>query len=414
MKQLARIILISIQLLLLVACGGSDNSPSAVTLPVTPAARYPAESQFTPVPTSTTMVRPDYLNFSTDPEFNTKVVRITDKDVFEAHGDLQGYVNYHPTHSYPKTQSWNSDGSYIRIQHTLVDGNTYEIIKNIGGSIYERKWSRLNPKILYGIDHDADNFNFVRQNVDTLQVDILISFSRADYDEVLVGPWEGTITFDDRLVALTAWKDHNLTIIIYNIPDNQIISQRIFPGLWHQDNLDWVSISPLGNYVLMNWETDPDNPASDNRSAIDQYDLNLNYLGELANQGQHGDMGLDGNNQEVYVQFEFGGEQRGLWSYRLSDGHRTRLLPDKYNGGHVSCKNYRRPGWCYLSTKQEGYREVFALKLDGSGVVNRFAQTHESDSVSSYGAPNPEGTKVLFKSDWAGTVELDSFAVELD
>ncbi|MEA3361840.1 MAG: hypothetical protein U9Q61_00980, partial [Thermodesulfobacteriota bacterium] len=410
MRKLLKFNLIIVLLLALMACGSGENvSPVVVVPALPPVAQYPDESQFTAIPTNGTMLRPDYLFSSIDPEFHTKVTRITDKDVFEAHGDLQGYIQYHPTHSYPKNQPWNSDGSYLRIQHTLIDGNTYQIIRNIGGSIYERKWSRISPEFLYGINHTAGQFNFVRQNVETLQVDTLTSFSDADYDEVLIGPWEGTISFDDKFVALTAWKDHNLTVIVYNILDDLIVSERIFAGLWHEDNLDWVSISPLGNYVLMNWLASPGDPVPDNRSAIDQYDINLNYIRELSAQGQHGDIGLDENNQEVYVQFEFGGE-RGVWSYRLNDGNRTRLLPDKYNGGHVSCKNYRRPGWCYLSTKQEGYREVFALKLDGSGIVNRFAQTRESDGVSSYGSPNPEGTRVLFRSDWGGAAELDSFA----
>lgn len=82
------------------------------------------------------------------------------------------------------------------------------------------------------------------------------------------------------------------------------------------------------------------------------------------------------------------------------------VRPDKYNGGHVSCRNYQRPGWCYLNTRYlwdgSGMREVFALKLDGSGTVERFAQTHNS---TDYGCGvqvnvSPDGTQLLFNSDW--------------
>jgi len=216
MRKLLKLNLMVILLLALTACGSGENASPVVIAPAPlPVAQYPAESQFTAIPTDGTMVRPDYLFSSIEPEFHTKVTRITDKDVFEAHGDLQGYIQYHPTHSYPKNQSWNSDGSYLRIQHTLLNGNTYQIIRDIGGSIYERKWSRIHPEFLYGINHTAGQFNFVRQNVTTLQEDILISFSEADYDEVLIGPWEGTISFDDQFVALTAWKNHHLTIIFW-------------------------------------------------------------------------------------------------------------------------------------------------------------------------------------------------------
>jgi len=163
--------------------------------------------------------------------------------------------------------------------------------------------------------------------------------------------------------------------------------------------LDWVSISPHGNYVLINWKDKPNNENTDARSSIYQYDINLNFIRTLADQGQHGDIGVDNNDQEVYVQFEFG-KENGVWSYRLDDANRTRLLPNKYNGGHVSCRNYKRKGWCYLSTIAKGYREVFALKLDGSGTVNRFAQTHTIGLTSSQGGVNPDGTKVLFFTNW--------------
>ena len=139
----------------------------------------------------------------------------------------------------------------------------------------------------------------------------------------------------------------------------------------------------------------------------------MNFIRKLANQGEHGDIGVDSHNKEVYVQFEFGPEN-GIWSYRLDDGKRTRLLPSKYNGGHVSCRNFKRKGWCYLSTSEEGYKEVFALKLDGSGIVNRFAQTHAVGFGSQVGV-NPDGTKVLFMSNWGKKGDVvDTYQAEYD
>ena len=121
-------------------------------------------------------------------------------------------------------------------------------------------------------------------------------------------------------------------------------------------------------------------------------------------------MGFTIDNTELYIQFEFG-KQRGIWGYKLKNGKRYRLLPDKYDGGHLSCQNFKRPGWCYLSCNQKGYKEVFALKLDGSGIVERFAKHHTSNKTylsEAQAVPNPDGTKVMFASDWYGQNEINS------
>ena len=64
-------------------------------------------------------------------------------------------------------------------------------------------------------------------------------------------------------------------------------------------------------------------------------------------------------------------------AFRASDGVATDLM-DYWPSGHISCRNIRRPGWCYISefwtTAQgsisyKGSGELLALKLDGSKTV---------------------------------------------
>ena len=375
---------------------------------------FPVESSFDAIQTDNSIYRPNFFHSYVDSVFQTKVTRFTDKIIYEDFGAQTGYQEYHPVIEYPKRQSWNSDGSLIRIQHTLIDGNTYEIIKDITGNMYERKWSHSNPDILYGISNGATDFWFSRQDVSQPNTPItqLYPFPRSLYEVVFIGPFEGNISNDDKYVAITAKKisDSKLHVFIYDIQQNIVTAEEDFDILW--SDLDWVSITPNGRYVLINWTADPSNPDVDSRRQVHQYDINLNPLRvPLATKGNHGDIGLNAFNEEVYVQFEFGND-KGIWLYNLEDGLSLRLLPDKYNGGHVSCKNINRPGWCYLSTKKDGFQEVFALKLDGSGIVNRFAQTHSSGET--FGAPNRNGDRVLFKSDWNGISRFDSFFVELN
>lgn len=394
---------------------------TSTTATATP--QYPPETDFTAV-ASSALTSPSYLNSVIDPLFSTEITRITDKATYNAYGNTLGYINYHPTQPYPKNPTWNSDGTYLRLGNTLIDGTTYAIVKDIEGHIYERKWSYTDPNIIYAIDHHNGTYNFVKQDVrnpEFVNVVNLISFSDVTYDGLYIGPWEGNLTFDDQLVALTATNGNDMTVFLYNLVTDTIMSQHTFPNIW--DRIDWVSVSPLGSAILINYVKYPANPNSNFRSAIDQYDTNFNFIRELAHQGEHGDMGVDENGQEVYVQFEFGtsdgGEdRRGIWMYALSDGQETELLPEKYGGGHVSCRNYSRPGWCYLSLSQEGYKETIAVKLkieagDTYAQVNRFGQ-HHSQSLDAQSAPNPDGSKVVFSSNWGAVgAEPDAYIATL-
>lgn len=355
--------------------------------------QFPPEEKFDSVG-ETRGTRPGYLESVPDPDFGNRVTRITDAEVF-------GYAD--PRHGYSKTQPWNSNGQYIRIRHWLLDGNTYKVIRKIP-YLDEAKWSHLHPLEIYGFQGKG---RFVRLSIDDDQITLLREFT--GYDELRMGPWEGNLSHDDTTVVFAAKKDEDLTVIVYDIAGDAIVATQLFRGAWKR--LDWVSVSPSGKYILFNWHPGELTQAK----VIDCYNHDLEFIRRLADQGCHGDMGFAADGTELYVQFEFG-DQRGIWAYQLADGKRQRLLPDKYNGGHLSFQNFRRPGWCYLSCNKQGYREVFALKTDGSGTVQRFA--HHYSSAKKYlseaqAVPNPDGNKVMFASDWGGEVEVNSFVVEI-
>ena len=388
------------------------------------AIKYPPDTSFTPVPTDTTLACPDYLHATTGTVFGNKITRLSD------YPDVQ--VNF----PYPKTPSFNRDGSLLMLTNRLLDAKTYQTIADhTWWDDDEKKWSATQPHIYYAMEHnydlDGDGINdhaFVRRDVTPVlnhtatipDRERLVVFSGKDYRPTdgggywfTMGHNEGNIDHQDRYVVFSARKkDTNyLTAIVFDIQQGQVIAQKGMTNIaWVDDNgnqvFDWISVSPLGRYILINWIKDPNNPSSVFRGAIDQYDLHLNFIRELAHQGQHGDIGVQANGKDMYVQFEFG-TRNGIWGYDLESGQETQLLPDKYNGGHVSCRNYGRPGWCYLSTTAEGYREVFALKLDDSGTVNRFAQTRQT-TWNSEGGVNADGTKIIFLSDWHATTAKDS------
>ncbi len=396
----------------------------------------PPESGFLSIPTNTDIAKPALKGKYVDREFGKEVFRITDRinqnddPKVDSKGNKRTRGNAHP---YPKTQAWNSDMTMFRLNYRLYDAQTMDelpitsgtnslsTLYGINGSLNEKKWSSTSPNVFYGVSNGsgANNGNFKKGTINrvtnTIQYDLVKSFASDEYtfDRFTLGKYEGNIDFNDRYVAFAARKSglKYLTAIVYDIQTDTVVETKDFSEVaWPDEGqvFDWLTISPLGNHVLFS-----------TGGKIDQYDKNLNFVRHLANSGGHGDLGVDVDGTEAYVQYEYGGRS-GVWIYRLSDGFSTRLLPDKYNGGHISCRNYDYRGWCYASTTTPGYKDIVAIKLDYTGpenhIVRRFVQTQNSKIAQSLGNVSPDGKQVLFESNWGDAgihwTEKDTYLVK--
>lgn len=365
-----------------------------------------------------------------DPVFGKKITRITDRinqqdtPLVDKNGKRISRGNAHP---YPKTQAWNSDMSILRMHYRLYNAKTMQELTitngsnnlsklyNINGALSEIKWSNTDPNVFYGISGDQFKKGTINAARTDIKHDLVKDFGDANgavYDKFTLGKYEGNIDFSDKYVVFAARKKGKkyLTAIVYDITLDKIKKVKDFPHAeWPDEGqvFDWATASPLGKHILIS-----------SGGKIDQYNMDLVFIRTLAERAGHGDIGIDQNGDEAYVQFEYR-EYNGIWIYRLKDGHHIRLLPDKYNGGHVSCRNYYRYGWCYVSTNAAGNREVFAVKLDYSGpdnhIVNRYAQTHTTGQYS-MGNVSPDGTKIIFRSNWNDAninwYDVDTYLVE--
>lgn len=127
----------------------------------------------------------------------------------------------------------------------------------------------------------------------------------------------------------------------------------------------------------------------------------------------HADFGIDPGGDDVMVGVckrgkgdlskKFGGN---TIAYRIRDGHITVVGPPM---GHTSCRNSARPGWCFGSSFGRETSEIVALKLDGSR-IEHIANTYTDGGKSPYlsephAVPSPDGTKVVFASDWNGHLD---------
>jgi len=114
--------------------------------------------------------KPGYLGTYVDPVFNNKVTRITDRE------NQSGNA-----HNYPKTQSWNADGTFIRLGYRIyyADGfaeTPLTINNHLRGSLTEMKWSSYEANVFYGIDVRWDRFVFMKAEINRQNNTITYNF----------------------------------------------------------------------------------------------------------------------------------------------------------------------------------------------------------------------------------------------
>ncbi|MDU8886140.1 hypothetical protein RXV94_08215, partial [Yeosuana sp. MJ-SS3] len=348
---------------------------------------------------------PEYLTPFIESSFNNTVTRISDSQVF---GTSAGNLRHH----YPVTQPWNSDGSLIMLQSfpsAILDGESYEFLfwSDVPS---EAKWSNTQPNIMYGTPANK----FVSFNVNTNQTNTLHSFDA--YAKIDFGYNKGNQSADDKYVGLIGSNGSQITLITYDIK-NDIIVGELNLGDMSNQNIKWFSISPSGKYAILAYGIS----GSGEYQGYKRYNIDLTNKTHLYNNTAHGDMGFDANGNDVLVQFGDSStwdEDYYLAMIHLDNAQVTPLFywpQEDHNGltgiwgGHVSLRNTKRPGWAYVSEgcctdHPVAAREIFAIKLDGSNTVERFA-IHHSDYTAGYGheaqaVPNRDGSKVMFGSNW--------------
>ena len=346
---------------------------------------YPPDVQYIPVPVLP-LIRPSYLNVITDPSFGTGIIRITDSTVFS-----ESNVRHH----YSKDQPWNADQTLIKIDgDRLLDGQTFQYLRTIYMPS-EVVWSSLDPNKLFGITTNGNQFMSI--DATTGVQTILHTFT--GYNNIYMGPWEGNVSIDDSIVVFVTSTGSGGDIIVYDIANDNIVSSASIASLGYLGTIDWASISQSGNYVVINGR-------GSSNDAVKSFDRNLNYIATLFTVGEHGDMGYDAYGNEVFIQVCSSSYRMA----RLSNGQVTSLVPTN-QCGHISTRNINRPGWCYSTTNNPN-SDVLAIKLDTSGIVERY--THHRSSEISYdaephGVPSPDGKLMMFANDWNGTSEINSY-----
>lgn len=375
----------------------------------------------------TNVTKPSVYTTYSDPKFGTTVERITDCIA-------QGYNGIVP--QYSKRQAWNSDESKLLLfsgdgEALLCDGNDYSFIKALSGVSGEDVfWHSTDPNTLY---YNADSILYSYNTTTDIAAE-LHAFTAYTWANTR---GEGNMSLDGRYYAVVGQQYNYISgnvvfkdIVVYDLQANSEISVMPIP----QDSIsgfDWTSISPLGNYVVVDYADE----TTGRYHGVEVYDRNMNFIWQKPLGAGHSDLGIDANNDEVLVMDVYNADSNKTYikKFRLSDGQETTLLEvSELFDLHISLRNQQRHDWCFISTFDYTGRltddslswlpfedEVFALKLDGSGDVQRIAHhhsrryspsTYDPDHSNYWAEPHAtvdrQGTRIIYGSNWRQNMEL--------
>ena len=388
-----------------------------------------------------TVAKPAYLETIFPEPFRLPVTRIVadpGKTISLRDGGM-GRWGSDARHHYSNDQPWSADGALLALQNTgspssiYLDGNTYRPIRGPcpGYDSYDDRW---HPRIAHAHERISVNRTTRLSWFDVVTCTETREWA-LPFPVIGIG---GNPSEDGRFIALS---DRKRVIVVDMDPQPPFAPypyRRIGPptdltgdcGLKPQCAPSWVSVSPSGRYVVLNYHGDH----------LRVYDVNPNTLavtprimattsprctgtaeaGFIYDLG-HQDLAANpfDHGEDVILGQEHCGNRRkrvagvlmgGVVMVRLRDGAVTSLT-DPTNEAypyHISTRNYDRPGWAYVSYWPDPGRrfdhEIVAVKLDGSGTVERYAHTHTETSAcyrcEAHAVPARDGRRVLWASNW--------------
>lgn len=392
------------------------------------------------------VAKPPFMKYYKDPDFGSKVIRITNS--------RQGEV-YKP--AYSTMQAWNADESLMLLYysgsksgHVLLDGHSYKLVRRleiVPTDIEEVYWSHTDPDVFYYVsEYSRDLGIFKRYNVSTGRSTEIKDFAPfCGSKGVPVGGGDVHMqSWDDDLFGFRCrtgkdtWK-----MLTYRISTDEVIEAPIGEGTPWQE---WTAPMP-GPSGKRLWF----------QGSVLAPDLTtVERKMDMAKASEHSNIGMSYNGQDVLFQTVFdpspGRCNDDMWQgvghlveHNLETGKCRPIIteskgyPYTTSGTHVSAQAYKRPGWVAMSSigydqfqwftnKRKApvlFSEIYLVNTDPENeVVCRLAH-HRSyskhakngDYKAYLGEPHatisPSGTRIVFGSDWYDSGAVDSYVIEL-
>jgi hypothetical protein len=419
-----------------------DNTPFARPIPLTDASM---------VLTIPAVGRPLLRMPMSDPAFGTTITRITG-DTGTPIYSVAGTWGADARHAYSKQQPWNADGTLLVVQNRgsgtpsklFLDGTTY--VPKFGtcsnDPLYDYRWhpSRAHANTMINVNSAGTELMWY----DVVTCTKTRSWPLPITASYGIGSGEGNPSNDGRFVCVAnasqmvvidmdpappyaPWPARRMGPICALLPCD--INASSPSGDCRIGN---ISISPSGRYVDVKFSASTDTTQDLHRIyevdpvtlALKPHPMDVSALRcgsfEARPDGwtfplKHADMALDpfdGDEDVLIGGRSCPGSAIGhVVKVRLRDGKVTALTSPSNEPSfeHASARNIDRPGWVYVGFyRAEGKKfsdEVVAVKLDGSGSVERYSHKRSVFSgcyrCESHPVPSRDGHRILFASNWA-------------
>ncbi len=394
------------------------------------------------------MPKPKYLQPIVDPAFGARVIRVTNS----ASGFVQKPL-------YNTIQAWNADESLMLLyrrgfrstDYVLLDGHTYKPVSRLDISpadFEEVFWSRHNPDLLFYVSSSSQRESqFFAYNVRTRERGLIKDFAPyCQRGSVARGGTDVHMqSLDDDLFGFRCKApEGGFHLMSYRISSDELNVVKAGDG---NDWGDWRApmAGPSGQQMWLQGDV------------VDPTLQTIKHRLDMANAGEHGDIGLDHTGQDAIFQTVFdpspqgcdGSPDRGvghLGAHSFVNGDCRSMItesegwPYTTSGTHVSAGAYKQPGWVTLSSV--GYREQLPFHQNGKPATPLFSEiylvnTNPSSSQvcrlahhRSYGkfaknggypayfgephpSQSPSGTRIVFGSDWQDSGTVDAYVIEL-
>jgi hypothetical protein len=385
------------------------------------AAAYVTDSNVYLPPNYYTFIPPAVGGSYADPIFGTTITRISNAAITlrADNGAILPWVEA----EYSTKSPFNANNSKILLMEfsyfALYDGTTMQRIKPLccpapGGpnvsSSSEPLWSRTDPNTFYY--HPYNGNQLIKYtlgtngNPDTST--IIHSFS--EYSAISA-QGESEMSYDgDHLVLI----GDGHQVFVYTISTNT--KGTVFDASGH-GTMDSVYISPNNN-VLIAWSTS----GTTRYQGEELYDINMNFLRQIANNDGHKHMTKDADGSEILVQTNSNDPTpiancaNGIVKINLATAAQTCLFAlgnfDKWTDAvHITAPDQQ--GWVFVETYNVSSaaspwypytNELLQVALDGS-YVRRYAH-HRSDTTTYDGQPHislsRDGSRFTFNSNMMG------------
>ena len=354
-----------------------------------------------------------------DPIFGTTLTRVTGASLSGGYG----------THIYSQLQTFSVDNFYV----LLIESDGYVVRRMAGftpvagldtSGWNAPRWQPALPHTIVHYDTNADDDVTVQYtNVDTLVTTDVFTFP-AQYERILGNQSFDELSRDGRWMAgMVVRGDGAGTVFALDLLTMSLGAELAVPDLyagpcqpdpsWGEVEPDWIAVSPLGNYLVIQWARD----GTTRCSGLETFHLQTGaFVGRVYDGHQHGDLGVmpDGTT-EFFMTTELSSpmdNNRPATAYRRLPGTSTVSQPvylrvvDWSDSDHISCQGPR--GVCLISWGSwpgDGWTpfedELFLQYTDGS--VLRL--THHRSSKCGYwvqprASLSLDGSLAIFASDW--------------